>query len=53
MEQETRTNQAIMNNIQKLIGIDPDNYNESIKWLNATKEELLKLERAIKNKIKQ
>jgi len=42
-----------MRDIQKLIGINPDNYDKSIKWLYATKHELLKLEDAIKRTIKK
>ena len=51
-KKELRTNKAIMYNIQKLIGINPDNYNESIRWISATKKELLKLEKAIKRKLR-
>ena len=45
---QLRTNKEMWDDIQRLIGINPNNYKESIRWISITKPELLKLEKAIK-----
>lgn len=47
-----RRNMDIWNDIQKMIGINTENYEECIHYANFTNKELLKLEKAIQSKIK-